>query len=131
MVLQVRIDLGVMAMKWFFTLPRAPEEEPHNQMQFSVIPWILLLVGLSPLQGTWHILSQVLIRKGKFRHVVTHFFVDIISLWTNLKTEQQEVVFSNWSRKDLFFNKLYLTDNWESSFASTAVKGVTCCSVGN
>ena len=30
-----------MIMKWYSTLPRDPELEPHLQMQFSVIPRIL------------------------------------------------------------------------------------------
>ena len=35
--LQVRVDLGVMALKVFSTLTRSPELMPY-QMQFSVIP---------------------------------------------------------------------------------------------
>ena len=36
--LQFRVDLGVMVMKRFFTLPRLPELEPRHQMQFTVMP---------------------------------------------------------------------------------------------
>ena len=32
------VDLGLMAMKGYFTLPRSPEMESHYQMQLSVIP---------------------------------------------------------------------------------------------
>ena len=39
--LQVRVDLGVMAMKGYSTFPRSPKLEPHHQMQFSVISRIL------------------------------------------------------------------------------------------
>ena len=38
LLLQVRVDLGVMAMKEYSTLSRTLEQEPHYQMQFSVIP---------------------------------------------------------------------------------------------
>ena len=34
----VRVDLGIMTMKGFFTLSRSPEQEPFHQMQFSGIP---------------------------------------------------------------------------------------------
>ena len=33
--IQVRMDLGIMVMKVYFTVLRAPELEPHNQMLFS------------------------------------------------------------------------------------------------
>ena len=36
--LQVRENLGLMAMKGYFTLLRVPELETHHQMQFTVIP---------------------------------------------------------------------------------------------
>ena len=35
--LRVRVDLKVMAMKVYSTLPIAPEEEPPYQMQFCQI----------------------------------------------------------------------------------------------
>ena len=57
---RVRVDLGVMTMKRYSTLPRSPELEPHRQMQYSFIPRILLLVwgGLTPCRGyNQHILS--------------------------------------------------------------------------
>ena len=38
--LQVRVDLEIMAMKGYSTLPRSPELEPHHQMHFIVIPRI-------------------------------------------------------------------------------------------
>ena len=34
---QVKIDLGVMAMKEYSMFPRSPEAVCHDQMQFSVI----------------------------------------------------------------------------------------------
>ena len=34
---QVRVDLGVMGMKGYPTLPWTPELGPHHQIQFSVI----------------------------------------------------------------------------------------------
>ena len=50
LLLWVRVDLEVMAVKEFFTLLRAPELERHYQ--FNVIPRINLLLGeLTPLQG--------------------------------------------------------------------------------
>ena len=33
--LQVRVSLGVMAMKGYSTLPSYPELKPHHQMQFT------------------------------------------------------------------------------------------------
>ena len=35
--LLIRVDLGVMAIKGYSTLPRSQELEPYYQMQFSVI----------------------------------------------------------------------------------------------
>ena len=40
-----RVDLGVMAMKGIFYIPKAPVREPHHQMQFGVIPRRLLARG--------------------------------------------------------------------------------------
>ena len=40
-----RVDLGVMAIEECSTLLRAPELEPHHQMQFSVIPRTRFLGG--------------------------------------------------------------------------------------
>ena len=37
LTVQVRVDFGVVAMKEFSTLPRAPKMELHHQMQLSVI----------------------------------------------------------------------------------------------
>ena len=48
--LQVRVNLGVMAMKRYSTLPRSPELKPYNQMQFSVISRALVGIGLTSLQ---------------------------------------------------------------------------------
>ena len=43
---RVRVDLEVMAMEGYSTLPRSPEEKPHYWMQFNVIHIIpLFLVG--------------------------------------------------------------------------------------
>ena len=36
--LKIKVDLGIMAMKGYSTLPRSPELEPHHQMLFSIIP---------------------------------------------------------------------------------------------
>ena len=41
--LRVRVDLGVMRMKSYFTLFRAPELVPHLQIQFSIISIQLFL----------------------------------------------------------------------------------------
>ena len=46
--LYFRVDLGVMEMKSYFTLLRAPEVESHHQIQFSVIPRTPLLGGVLP-----------------------------------------------------------------------------------
>ena len=40
----VKVDLGAMVIKKYSTCSRGPELEPHRQMQFSVIPWILVLL---------------------------------------------------------------------------------------
>ena len=39
-VLSLRVDLGVMSMKKYSTLPGDPELEFHHQMKISVIPMI-------------------------------------------------------------------------------------------
>ena len=47
--LQVREDLGVMTMKEYSTFPRAPELEPYDQMQFTIIPRTPILWSILPL----------------------------------------------------------------------------------
>ena len=47
--LRVRVDLGIMAIKEYSIFSKAPELEPHNQMQFCVICWTLIGVGVLPL----------------------------------------------------------------------------------
>ena len=42
--LHVRADLGVMTMKQYSSIPRSLKQEPHQQLQFSVI-------SKSPLMG--------------------------------------------------------------------------------
>ena len=42
---QVREELVVMSMEMDSTLSRAPELEPHHQIQFSVIPKTSLFSG--------------------------------------------------------------------------------------
>ena len=42
------VDLGVMAMNGYSTVPEAPELEPYHWKQFSVIPrhtFILMILG--------------------------------------------------------------------------------------
>ena len=31
------VNQGVMAMKWYFTFPKAPGPKPHHQMQSGII----------------------------------------------------------------------------------------------
>ena len=45
--LQVRLNLGIIAMKEYCALTRVPELEPHHQMQFSVISRL----AITPQQG--------------------------------------------------------------------------------
>ena len=52
------VDLGVMAMKGYFTLPRFSELEPRHRMQFSVVPKTSFFGGVPPLQGIECILSS-------------------------------------------------------------------------
>ena len=53
-----RVDLGVMAMKMYSTLPRSPELQPYNKMQFSsFIPKRPPLFGGS-LQGRYLVYSK-------------------------------------------------------------------------
>ena len=42
----VGVDLGVMTMKGYSTLPRAQEVEPHLQTQFNHIPRTLILSSI-------------------------------------------------------------------------------------
>ena len=59
--LQIKVNLGVMAMKEYSTLPRTPDVKPHHQILFSVIPRIPLYFfdrwGLTSLQKLQCILS--------------------------------------------------------------------------
>ena len=50
--LQVRVNLGVMAKKWYSTFPKAQELESHDQMHFSIKPRTLSLFvpSMVPLQ---------------------------------------------------------------------------------
>ena len=41
--LWVIVDLGVMVMKDYFTLPRSLELEPQYQIEFTIIPRTLLI----------------------------------------------------------------------------------------
>ena len=65
--LWVRVDLGVMAMKVYSTYLRAPELEPHHQMQFSVIPRTLTEHCL-----TWGLLCVKLILVFLFNYNSKH-----------------------------------------------------------
>ena len=38
LVLRIIVDQGVIVMKRYSTFPNAPEQEPHHQIQFNVIP---------------------------------------------------------------------------------------------
>ena len=54
--LQVRVDLGVMAIKTDSTLPSFPDQELHHQMQLNVIQILLVsylfgFYGISTLAG--------------------------------------------------------------------------------
>ena len=42
---EVRVDLEVIVIKGYSTLHRAPEQEPHYQMHFSVMPRMLNIKG--------------------------------------------------------------------------------------
>ena len=64
LTLWIRMDLGVMAMKGYSTLPKLPELKPYHQMQFSVISRTPLFFGggeiLSLCRGySWYIESPV------------------------------------------------------------------------
>ena len=41
-LLRVRVDLGVMVMKGYFTFHKAPEQEPQYQIHFSVKPRVFV-----------------------------------------------------------------------------------------
>ena len=45
-----RVDLGVTAINGYSTLPKAPELEPHNQMQVSYPRYLFLGGGVLPLR---------------------------------------------------------------------------------
>ena len=49
LLLRVKVELGVMAMKGYSVIPKSLE--PRHQIQFSLIPRPLLLVDLTPRQG--------------------------------------------------------------------------------
>ena len=58
--LRFTVDLGVMAIKEYFPLFRSPELEPHNQMQFSVIPRTLHFFFFGGLTHTAEYIVEVL-----------------------------------------------------------------------
>ena len=60
---QVRVDLGIMAMKEYSTLPRSLELELLHQMQFSIIPRTLL-TPLQSIQSVYSMLHQHSKMKG-------------------------------------------------------------------
>ena len=45
---QVRVGLGVMAVKGYSTLPKSSELEPRHQMRFCILPKTTLLRTQSP-----------------------------------------------------------------------------------
>ena len=45
--LQVRVNLGVMPKKWYFTFQKTQELVSHNQMHFSIKPRTLSLFARS------------------------------------------------------------------------------------
>ena len=48
---RVRVDLGVMVLRRYFTLLKSLELELHHQMQYRVIPRTLPFVGRGSLEG--------------------------------------------------------------------------------
>ena len=48
----VKVDLGVMSLKGYSTLPRSPELEPHRHMPYNVITYshLSILAGFTLLQ---------------------------------------------------------------------------------
>ena len=48
-MIPLRVDLGIMAMKRYFTLPKSSELEPHHQVLFRVIFRISIFGGALPL----------------------------------------------------------------------------------
>ena len=48
---RVRVDMGVMAMKVYFKLPRLPQIELKHPMHFSIIPRTPIFWGLIRLPG--------------------------------------------------------------------------------
>ena len=65
-LLSIRVDLGVMIMKWCSKFLRYPELEPHHQMLISVMPRVPVFFreALTPLH--W-VLSAYLDFKKAFR----------------------------------------------------------------
>ena len=55
-----RADLGVMAIKGYYTLPKEPELEPHHQMQFWLVGWVLWHINLYWLFNAKSIFMQVI-----------------------------------------------------------------------
>ena len=71
--LQVRVDLGVMTMNRYSTLPRSPKLGPRHQMKFSIISRILFKErGLTPLLHIQHILSSINKTDLNFGDVLSH-----------------------------------------------------------
>ena len=92
------MDLGIMAMKRYSTLSRAPELEPHHLMQFNVhdIPLFWGWWGLTPLQSAYskHCWPS--------RRIISSFWR---RNWNVFIKAQSVIIFIVWS-KEILMNKL-------------------------
>ena len=97
LLLQARVDLGVMAMKRYFTFPEAPALlEPHHQVRlFSVISSLLASGGggLTPLQRrSQRILQPQLIGQYTELNVKTFLFQIIqFSISTQFRCQNNSI----------------------------------------
>ena len=91
LLLQIRVDLGVMAMKQYSSLPKSQELQPHHQMQLSIIPKTLFFIffffcfffllyhflPFSLITNTFFFLSFFLSNYNFFPSLTISFFLSI------------------------------------------------------
>ena len=64
LLIQVRVDMGVMAIKGYSTLSKIPRVKPYHQTLINDIPWTLIFLKSPPC---------ILFSKRKLRKVIIPF----------------------------------------------------------
>ena len=100
--LQVRVDLGVMAMKRYSALPRSQELDPHHQMQFSGHPSFggsnssavdtitLFYAPPTELKLEYQTLRNKLKKKCTYRTLTVVYNIVVCLKWLKSKASQRK-----------------------------------------